>query len=410
MRRFAFATALSASSRSPTATAIRTICGSSAKSGQSRDSTCLRSELAPLLRALFDGPEPLLDRAGLRAAGGKASFVGADFANAADVRWLASEVGEIDILINNAGVAAFGPTAEFDPAVFDQMFASNVRAPFLLVAALAPGMAERGHGSIISLSSMAGGIGLVGGAAYGATKVSLEAMTRAWAAEYSASGVRVNAIAPGPVYTAGARPEFLTHSERQRQCAVPHSPRRSPRSSASWHPHKRATALAPLSPSTADVERSKEATVFDHITLRVADIPAASNAFTAVFDELEIKQSTSTPRLSVWGNFAITQTDDEHPIARRVHVAFIAPTPAHVDRFGRAGIEAGFANDGPAGPRPDYANDYYAAFLKDSAGNSFEAVHREAGRPPGNVDHVAVRVKEVEARLRSTRRSARPSG
>ena len=46
---------------------------------------------------------------------------------------------------------------------------------------------------------MAGGVGLVGGAAYGATKASLEAMTRAWAAEYSASGVRVNAIAPGPV-------------------------------------------------------------------------------------------------------------------------------------------------------------------------------------------------------------------
>jgi catechol 2,3-dioxygenase-like lactoylglutathione lyase family enzyme len=137
--------------------------------------------------------------------------------------------------------------------------------------------------------------------------------------------------------------------------------------------------------------------VFDHITLRVADIPAASNAFTAVFDELEIERSTSTPRLSVWGNFAITQTDDEHPIARRVHVAFIAPTPAHVDRFGRAGIAAGFADDGPPGPRPDYGGDYYAAFLKDSAGNSFEAVHRDGERPNGNVDHVAIRVKDVDA-------------
>jgi NAD(P)-dependent dehydrogenase (short-subunit alcohol dehydrogenase family) len=62
-------------------------------------------------------------------------------------------------------------------------------------------MATRGHGNIVSLSSMAAAVGLVGGAAYGATKASLEAMTRAWAAEYSASGVRVNAIAPGPVYT-----------------------------------------------------------------------------------------------------------------------------------------------------------------------------------------------------------------
>jgi len=85
-----------------------------------------------------------------------------------------------------------------------------VRAPFILVAALAPGMAARGRGSIVSVSSMAGGVGLVGGAAYGATKASLEAMTRAWAAEYSASGVRVNAIAPGPVYTpTPSGPEFI---------------------------------------------------------------------------------------------------------------------------------------------------------------------------------------------------------
>jgi NAD(P)-dependent dehydrogenase (short-subunit alcohol dehydrogenase family) len=135
------------------------------------------------------------------SAGGKASFVAADLTNAADVQWLAGEVGDVDILINNAGISLFGPTAEFDLSALDRMLASNVRAPFILVGALAPGMAARGHGSIVSVSSMAGAIGLVGGAAYGATKASLEAMTRAWAAEYSASGVRVNAIAPGPVYT-----------------------------------------------------------------------------------------------------------------------------------------------------------------------------------------------------------------
>ncbi len=146
----------------------------------------------------------------ITAAGGKASFVAADLTDAADVQWLASEVGKVDILINNAGISAFAPTAEFDVAAFDKMFASNVRAPFLLVGALAPGMAARGRGSIVSLSSMAGGVGLAGGAAYGATKASLEAMTRAWAAEYSASGVRVNAIAPGPVYTpTPSGPEFI---------------------------------------------------------------------------------------------------------------------------------------------------------------------------------------------------------
>ena len=137
--------------------------------------------------------------------------------------------------------------------------------------------------------------------------------------------------------------------------------------------------------------------MFDHVTLRVADLADATRAFAAVLDALEIKQNTSTPTFSVWGNFALTQTDAEHPLARRVHVAFIAPTPAHVERFSQAGIAAGFADDGPAGPRPQYADDYYAAFLKDRAGNSFEAVHRDGERPRGNIDHVAIRVNYVEA-------------
>jgi NAD(P)-dependent dehydrogenase (short-subunit alcohol dehydrogenase family) len=147
----------------------------------------------------------------ITAAGGKASFVAADLGDAAEVQRLAGDVGDVDILINNAGIALFGPTGEFEVSAFDKMFASNVRAPFFLVAAIAPAMAARGHGSIVSLSSMSGGVGLVGGAAYGATKASLEAMTRAWAAEYSANGVRVNAIAPGPVYTPSpSGPEFIT--------------------------------------------------------------------------------------------------------------------------------------------------------------------------------------------------------
>jgi catechol 2,3-dioxygenase-like lactoylglutathione lyase family enzyme len=137
--------------------------------------------------------------------------------------------------------------------------------------------------------------------------------------------------------------------------------------------------------------------MFDHITLRVADLAAASTGFTAVLDELGIEQTTSTPAFSVWGNFALTPTDDAHPTARRVHVAFVAPTQTHVDRFWRAGIDAGFTDDGPAGPRRVYADDYYAAFLKDADGNSFEAVHREGARPSGSVDHVAIRVSNVEA-------------
>jgi NAD(P)-dependent dehydrogenase (short-subunit alcohol dehydrogenase family) len=158
----------------------------------------------------------------ITGAGGKASFVAADLGDAAEVQRLAREVGDVDILVNNAGIALFGPTAEFEVSAFDKMFASNVRAPFFLVAAFAPGMAARGHGSIVSIGSMAGGVGLVGGAAYGATKASLEAMTRAWAAEYSASGVRVNTVAAGPVYTpASQRAEGLGDTTPMRRASQP---------------------------------------------------------------------------------------------------------------------------------------------------------------------------------------------
>ena len=93
---------------------------------------------------------------------------------------------------------SWGPTETFEVASFDAMFAANVRAPFFLVAAFAPGMVARGTGNIVNISSMAGRLGLTGGAAYGATKAALASFTQAWAAEYSPRGVRVNAVAPGP--------------------------------------------------------------------------------------------------------------------------------------------------------------------------------------------------------------------
>src|SRR3984893_11566253 len=140
----------------------------------------------------------------IQLQGGRAHFVAADLNDTASVTRLAKEVGDIDVLVNNAGFAAYGPTETFEIASFDAMFAANVRAPFFLVSALAPGMAARGTGSIIHISSMAGRLGLAGGAAYGATKAAVASLTQAWAAEYSPRGVRVNAVAPGPIY---ARPE-----------------------------------------------------------------------------------------------------------------------------------------------------------------------------------------------------------
>jgi NAD(P)-dependent dehydrogenase (short-subunit alcohol dehydrogenase family) len=142
-------------------------------------------------------------------AGGKARFAAADLGDPAGPAELAEQAGPVDILVNNAGFSWFGPTAELDVATFDRLFAANVRAAYFLVAALGPAMAARGSGSIINLSSMAGQVGLAGSAAYGATKATMVSMTRSWAAEFSPSGVRVNAVAPGPVLTAGAAAERI---------------------------------------------------------------------------------------------------------------------------------------------------------------------------------------------------------
>jgi NAD(P)-dependent dehydrogenase (short-subunit alcohol dehydrogenase family) len=145
----------------------------------------------------------------IAAEGGKARFVAADLTDLAQLDDLVDRAGAVDVLVNNAGFSWFGPTADLDGATFDRLLAANVRAPYFLVGALAPRMAARGGGSIVSIASMAGQIGLAGGAAYGATKAALASMTRSWAAEFSPSGVRVNAIAAGPVLTAGAAPERI---------------------------------------------------------------------------------------------------------------------------------------------------------------------------------------------------------
>jgi NAD(P)-dependent dehydrogenase (short-subunit alcohol dehydrogenase family) len=136
------------------------------------------------------------------ADGGRARFLVADLENVCEVQGLAMGSDRIDVLVNNAGFYQSGATEDQDVAGFDRLFATNVRAPYFLVAALAPKMAARGGGCIINVGSMAGQIGFAGAAAYGASKAALASLTRSWAAEFSPAGVRVNAVAPGPVYTA----------------------------------------------------------------------------------------------------------------------------------------------------------------------------------------------------------------
>jgi len=141
-----------------------------------------------------------------------ARFAAADLSDPQAALRLAHEHADVDILVNNAGFAWFGPSAQLDAKTLDRLFAANVQAPYLLVSVLAPKMVARGDGVIINIASRAGAIGQPDSAAYGATKAALASFARSWAAEYGPAGIRVNAVAPGPVYTGAAKRELFDAS------------------------------------------------------------------------------------------------------------------------------------------------------------------------------------------------------
>jgi NAD(P)-dependent dehydrogenase (short-subunit alcohol dehydrogenase family) len=149
--------------------------------------------------------------AGIRAAGGRADFVPADLSDEDSVRELASRAaeaggGHVDILVNSGGVFPFGATADTSADQIDEVFAVNVKAPYLLVAALAPAMAKRGYGAIVNVTTMVSEFGMNGMALYGSSKAALVLLTKSWAAEFGPAGVRVNAVSPGPTRTEGTLP------------------------------------------------------------------------------------------------------------------------------------------------------------------------------------------------------------
>ncbi|QRP44835.1 SDR family NAD(P)-dependent oxidoreductase [Amycolatopsis sp. FDAARGOS 1241] len=141
------------------------------------------------------------------AAGGQGAFLASDLADAESARDLASRAlavtGHVDVLVNSAGIFPFGPTAETTEPDFDSVYSLNVKAPYFLVAALAPAMAKRGKGSIVNVSTMVAEFGAAGMGLYGSSKAALELLTKSWSAEYGPSGVRVNAVSPGPTRTEG---------------------------------------------------------------------------------------------------------------------------------------------------------------------------------------------------------------
>jgi catechol 2,3-dioxygenase-like lactoylglutathione lyase family enzyme len=140
--------------------------------------------------------------------------------------------------------------------------------------------------------------------------------------------------------------------------------------------------------------------MFDHVAIRVADRSASERFYDTVLAPLGIDKTYRTPTFSEWEDFQLTGADDASPRTRRLHVGFAAPTREQVDDFWREGIDAGYRDDGEPGPRPEYRDDYYGAFLLDPDGNSAEAVHHGALRHGGIVDHLWIRVADVAAAKR----------
>lgn len=143
--------------------------------------------------------------AAIRAAGGRAASVGGDVSSEADVDAIVAAArgafGPVTLLVNNAGFVHQALFENLEPADFDRMFAVHVRGTFLMMRAVLPAMLAAGSGVIVNVASQLGQIGGIELVHYSAAKSAIIGMTKALAREVSARGVRVNAVAPGPINT-----------------------------------------------------------------------------------------------------------------------------------------------------------------------------------------------------------------
>ncbi len=166
--------------------------------------------------------------------GRKAIAVPADCTSEADCdRLVASaiaEFGQIDVLVNNAGINIRKPVLELSLEEFQRVQATNLQGYFLCARAAGREMVARGAGKVINLSSILGRVGLATQAAYASSKGAIEQLTKVLALEWATSGVQVNAIAPTyfeteltrPLFEDRERNAFITERTPMRRWGQPH--------------------------------------------------------------------------------------------------------------------------------------------------------------------------------------------
>src|SRR5436190_13140084 len=144
--------------------------------------------------------------------------------------------------------------------------------------------------------------------------------------------------------------------------------------------------------------------MFDHVTIRVSGGATSVRFYETVLGSIGIEKTGSAgdfgegcEEFAEWDDFSLAPADSQHPITTGLHLGLGASSRDEVDRFWRTGVDAGYRDDGAPGPRPQYGDDYYGGFLLDPDGNSAEAVIHGGVRPPGNIDHLWIRVPDLDA-------------
>jgi 3-oxoacyl-[acyl-carrier protein] reductase len=154
-------------------------------------------------RTSADGAQRTVERA--RSSGVESESFQADLTNGAQAEALIGQAierfGRLDALVNNAGQTQVGHFLESDPAQWDEVIATDLTAAFHTCRAVLPSMVERGSGCIVNVASRLGQMGVAETAAYSAAKAGLIGLTRSLAREFGPSGIRINAVAPGPIAT-----------------------------------------------------------------------------------------------------------------------------------------------------------------------------------------------------------------